>query len=101
MFFYKTFNDTSTFIQSYLLIHLKRPELKKIRTSYEDKFYLGVNISSSFGCMSLPFITSRNKNTHQFVTTYFIIKIGTYHRIYLAYDIVEDESDLFLTFSTP
>jgi hypothetical protein len=100
MFFYETFNDTLTFIQSYLLIYLKRPELKKIRASYEDKFYLGVDISSSFGCMSLPFIIGRNENTHQFVITYFIIKTGTYYRIYLAYDIVEDELDLFLTFST-
>jgi hypothetical protein len=99
MFPYETFNDTSIFIQSYLLIHLKRPELKKIRASYEDKFYLGIDISSSFGCMSLPSITGRNKNTHQFVTTYFTIKTGTYHRIYLAYDVIEDKPDLSLAFS--
>jgi hypothetical protein len=98
LLFFEYFDDVPMFIQSYILIDMERPEMKKIMKAYEDKFYLGLDISLNTGCMAVPFSQGRNMNTHEFVKRFFKIKTAGQYKIYLAYDTKENDSKLFLTF---
>lgn len=98
---YEHFDDIPTFIRLYILVDMQRPDIRKIIKAYEDKFYLGLDISSATGCMAIPSRAGRNINTHEFVQKIFKIKTAGQHRIYLAYDTKEDDLELSSTLSTP